>query len=45
MKKVHTNWLLYDPIKSKKILETSNESMISSEEIMHKIKLIEKAFR
>ena len=43
MKKIHTNWLLYDPIQPKNKENTKNEQQLS-EEIKYKIKLIEKAF-
>ncbi len=45
MKNFTTNWLLYDPLKSKKKKAEVTESEVLSKEIQKKIKLINKAFR
>jgi len=45
MKNFTTNWLLYDPLKSKKKQAEVTESEVLSKEIQKKIKLINKAFR
>jgi hypothetical protein len=44
MKYIHTNWLLYDPLKSKNKQKIEREEVFS-DEIKYKLKLIEKAFR
>jgi len=44
MKQFTTNWAYFDPVKQKKKKTNFIETECLSEEIQHKIKLIEKAF-